>query len=199
MHRYDFVPKAGQAPWLQLCTQYIVYLERKSNSKFPQKKCQSSSLDYTSWHSFKSFFYSQMNTLYLLSFLMTSTAQCIREKSAVESWFSLSFLFHTVNDVRRNLYLVEICLTVGKRAKVMPDTTVETTNLVYGSSPGVYLGAPAPEADCLPMGLHFFIKKLVSYFLSSLKQIFFTIYNISLVLDVLAVPQTSSSIIHSFN
>ena len=34
------------------------------------------------------------------------------------------------NDVRRKLYMVGIQLTVGKRAKRMPDTTVQTTNRV---------------------------------------------------------------------
>ena len=33
----------------------------------------------------------------------------------------------TVNDVRRKLYMVGIYSTVGKRAKRMPDNTVETT------------------------------------------------------------------------
>ena len=49
--------------------------------------------------------------------------KCI--KSGGKSRFSLSFLFHTVNDIRRKLYVVEIHLTVGKRAKRMPDPTVE--------------------------------------------------------------------------
>ena len=41
--------------------------------------------------------------------------------------FSLIFS-STVNDVRRKLYMVGIYLTVGKQAKRMPDTTVETIN-----------------------------------------------------------------------
>ena len=50
-------------------------------------------------------------------------------KSGGKSLFSLSFLFHTVYDVRRKLYAVEIHWTVGKQAKRVPDPTVETTNL----------------------------------------------------------------------
>ena len=42
-----------------------------------------------------------------------------------ESIFSL--LSYTVNDIRRKLYTVRINLTVKKRAKRMPYTTVETT------------------------------------------------------------------------
>ena len=41
----------------------------------------------------------------------------IRIKSGGKSWFSLSFLYSTVNDVRRKLYTVGIHATVGKRAK----------------------------------------------------------------------------------
>ena len=42
-------------------------------------------------------------------------------------------LSSTVNDVRRKLYTVVIHLVVGKRAKRMPDTTVENTkcNLLH--------------------------------------------------------------------
>ena len=56
--------------------------------------------------------------------------QCVREKrikSCGELIFFPSFLFHTVYDIRRKLYTVEIHLTVEKRAKRMPDPTVETT------------------------------------------------------------------------
>ena len=42
---------------------------------------------------------------------------------------SLLFLAFTINDVRRKLHMVEIHLTVGKRAKTMPDATVETTRI----------------------------------------------------------------------
>ena len=52
-------------------------------------------------------------------------------KSSGKSQFSLSFLSSTVNDVRRKLYTVVIHSTVGKRAKRMLDTTVETTHLHY--------------------------------------------------------------------
>ena len=52
-------------------------------------------------------------------------------KSGGKSQFSLSFLSSTVNDVRRKLYMVGIHLTVGKPAKRMPDTTVETTFSKY--------------------------------------------------------------------
>ena len=38
---------------------------------------------------------------------------------------------NTVNDVRRKLYTVEIHSTVGKRAKRMPDPTVETTECLF--------------------------------------------------------------------
>ena len=41
--------------------------------------------------------------------------------------FSLSFLSSTVNDISRKLYMVGTHLTVEKRAKRMPDPTVETT------------------------------------------------------------------------
>ena len=41
--------------------------------------------------------------------------------------FSLLFLASTINDVRRKLHMVEIHWTVGKRAKRIPDATVETT------------------------------------------------------------------------
>ena len=49
-------------------------------------------------------------------------------KRGGKSRFSLSFLFHTVNDVRRKLYTVETYSTVEKRAKIMLDPTVETTS-----------------------------------------------------------------------
>ena len=52
-------------------------------------------------------------------------------KSGGNSQFSLSFLSFTVNDVRRKLYEVVIHSTVGKRAKQLLDTTVETTHLHY--------------------------------------------------------------------
>ena len=42
--------------------------------------------------------------------------------------FSLSFLSHTVNDIRRKLYMVGTYSTEEKRAKRMPDATVETTS-----------------------------------------------------------------------
>ena len=56
--------------------------------------------------------------------------KCI--KSGGKSLFSLSFLFSTTNDVRRRalrrkLYTVGIQSTLEKRAKRMPETTVETT------------------------------------------------------------------------
>ena len=49
--------------------------------------------------------------------------------------FSRSFLFYTVNDVRRKPYMVEIHSTVEKRAKRTPDTTVETTNGITNRRP----------------------------------------------------------------
>ena len=52
--------------------------------------------------------------------------KCI--KSGGKSLFSVSFLSSTVNDVRRKLYMVKIHSIVEKRAKRMPDTTVETTS-----------------------------------------------------------------------
>ena len=52
--------------------------------------------------------------------------KCI--KNGGKSLFSVSFLSSTVNDVRRKLYMVGIHSTVEKRAKRMPDTTVETTS-----------------------------------------------------------------------
>ena len=55
--------------------------------------------------------------------------KCI--KSGGKSQFSLSFLSYTVNDVRRKLHRVGIQLTVEKRAKRMPDTTLETTSSVF--------------------------------------------------------------------
>ena len=51
-------------------------------------------------------------------------------KSGGKSQFSLSFISYTVNDVRRKLYMVGIQPNVEKRAKRMPDTTVET-NLLH--------------------------------------------------------------------
>ena len=48
-------------------------------------------------------------------------------RAVKESISSLIFLSSKVNDVRRKLYMVRIHLTVGKQAKRMPDTTVETT------------------------------------------------------------------------
>ena len=45
---------------------------------------------------------------------------------ASKSGFSLLFLASTVNDLRRKLHMVKIHLTVGKRAKRMPDATVQT-------------------------------------------------------------------------
>ena len=44
---------------------------------------------------------------------------------------SLLFLASTVKDVKRKLHMVEIHSTVGKRAKRMPDATVETTVMAY--------------------------------------------------------------------
>ena len=57
--------------------------------------------------------------------------KCI--KSSGKSQFSLSFLFHTVNDVRKKP------LTVEKRAKRMPDTTVETTPQLCNTSTTDYI------------------------------------------------------------
>ena len=51
--------------------------------------------------------------------------KCI--KSGGKSQFSFSFLTYTVNEVRRKLHMVGKQSTVRKRAKRMPDTTVETT------------------------------------------------------------------------
>ena len=48
---------------------------------------------------------------------------------ALRAALSLLFLASTVNDVRRKLHMVEIHSTVGKRAKRMPNATVETTNI----------------------------------------------------------------------
>ena len=53
--------------------------------------------------------------------------------SFFELEFPLSFLSSTVNDVRRKLYMVGIHSTVGKRAKRLPDTTVETTDYTFTS------------------------------------------------------------------
>ena len=46
----------------------------------------------------------------------------------------LFYRFPTVNfnDLRRKLYMVRTHLTVGKRAKRMPDTTFETTEVGVG-------------------------------------------------------------------
>ena len=50
-------------------------------------------------------------------------------KRGSKSQLSLSFLSFTVNDVTRKLYMVGTHSTVEKRAKRMPDITVETTEL----------------------------------------------------------------------
>ena len=63
------------------------------------------------------------------SFTKITETKCI--KSGGKSQLSLSFLASTVNDVRRKLYTVGIHSTVEKRAKRMPDTTVETTIVTY--------------------------------------------------------------------
>ena len=52
-------------------------------------------------------------------------------KSGGKSRISLSFFASSGNDVRRKLYTVGIHSTVEKRAKVMPDTTVDTTLSIY--------------------------------------------------------------------
>ena len=44
------------------------------------------------------------------------------------------FLSPTVNDIRRKLYMVGTYSTVGKRAKRMPDTTVENTTITFLSA-----------------------------------------------------------------
>ena len=44
---------------------------------------------------------------------------------------SLSFLSPTVNDIRRKHYMVGTYSTVEKRAKRIPDSTVETTDSIY--------------------------------------------------------------------
>ena len=65
--------------------------------------------------------------------MLETTAQCVRDKKYKERWKYLNFPFiftSTVNDVRRKLFTVRIHLTVRKRAKRMPDATVETTT--YG-------------------------------------------------------------------
>ena len=53
--------------------------------------------------------------------------------------FSLSFLSSTVSDIRKKLYMVGTYSTVKKRAKRMPDTTVETTKVMKNSS-GTVIG-----------------------------------------------------------
>ena len=55
-------------------------------------------------------------TLFLLNF------------STVEGVTTISFFLSTVNDIRGKLYMVGTYSTVKKRAKRMPDPTVETTN-----------------------------------------------------------------------
>ena len=55
-------------------------------------------------------------------------------KSGGKSRFSLPFLSSTVNDSRRKLYMVGTHSTVEKRAKRMPDPTVETTASVAAAS-----------------------------------------------------------------
>ena len=55
-------------------------------------------------------------------------------KSGGKSPFSLPFLSSTVNDSRRKLYMVGTHSTVEKRAKRMPDPTVETTASVAAAS-----------------------------------------------------------------
>ena len=49
------------------------------------------------------------------------------QQTKLRAALSLLFLASTVNDVRRKLHMVEIHLTVEKRAKRMPDATVENT------------------------------------------------------------------------
>ena len=51
-------------------------------------------------------------------------------KSGGKSQISLSFFAFSGNDIRRKLYTVGIHSTVEKRAKGMPDITVETTKLI---------------------------------------------------------------------
>ena len=58
-------------------------------------------------------------------FSMGGAIKCT--KSGGNIWLSFLFFSSTVNDVRRKLHMVGIHLTVGKRAKRMPDITVETT------------------------------------------------------------------------
>ena len=55
-------------------------------------------------------------------------------KSGAKRRLSLSFLASTVNDVTRKLYTVGTHLTVGKRAKITPDVTVETTGTKVSES-----------------------------------------------------------------
>ena len=62
--------------------------------------------------------------------MLETTAQCAL-RAVKESISSLIFLSSTVNDVRRKLNMVGIHVTVGKRAKRMPDTTVETTGTAF--------------------------------------------------------------------
>ena len=52
-------------------------------------------------------------------------------KSGGKSRLSLLFLASIVNDVTRKLYKVGIHLSVGKQAKRILDTTVETTSLLH--------------------------------------------------------------------
>ena len=69
-----------------------------------------SSCDCSIWHS-------------LTSFL---SVECITNSSGF-----LLFLASTVNDVRTKLHIVEKHSTVEKRAKRMPDATVETTGTLF--------------------------------------------------------------------
>ena len=68
--------------------------------------------------------------------VLETTAQCVREKmikSSGKSQIYLLFFACSGNDVRRKLYTVRIHSTVEKRAKGMPDITVETTKLIWNS------------------------------------------------------------------
>ena len=75
-------------------------------------------------------------------------------KSGGKSQYSLSFLSSTDNDVRRKVYTVGTHLTVGKRAKRMPDPTVETTSEVYQLQLFIFL-----RYNFIPKSIFFFLKK----------------------------------------
>ena len=57
-----------------------------------------------------------------------------RIKSGGKSQISLSFLSSLGNDIRRKHYMVGIHSTVGKRAKRMPNTTVEITHTMVDNT-----------------------------------------------------------------